>query len=75
MNKQGWLNDMLPWYAQELTETKALMGKNFYSYGLEENRKALETLFRYSYEQGLTNRELKIDELFDPSVHNLSEPK
>ena len=71
----GWVNDMLPWYAQELTETRALMGKNFYSYGLEEaNRKALETLFRYSHEQGLTNRELTIDDLFDPSGHDLSEP-
>jgi 4,5-dihydroxyphthalate decarboxylase len=75
MTKQGWLNDMLPWYAQELTETRALMGKNFYSYGLEDNRKALETLFRYSHEQGLSNRELRVDDLFDPLGHDLSEEK
>ena len=75
MTKQGWLNDMLPWYAQELSETRALMGKNFYSYGLEDNRKALETLFRYSHEQGLSNRELTIDDLFDPLGHKLSEAK
>ncbi len=75
MTNQGWVSDMLPWYAQELTETRALMGKNFYSYGLEANRKTLETLFRYSYEQGLTNHELKIDDLFDLSALNLSESK
>jgi len=73
MTKLGWASDMLPWYGQELANTRALMGKNFYSYGLEGNRKALETLFRYSYEQGLANRELTIDELFDPLGHNLSE--
>ena len=73
MTKQGWVNDMLPWYAQELEETHALMGKNFYSYGLEPNRKALETLFRYSHEQGLSSRELSIKELFDPAGHDLLE--
>lgn len=76
MTKLGWVNDMLPWYAQELMQTRTLMGKNFYSYGLNKaNRKVLETLFRYSHEQGLTNRELTIDDLFDPSGHSLSEAK
>ena len=56
--------DMLPWYAQELERTRAIMGDNFYSYGLEANRKTLETLFRYSHEQGFSSRELTIDELF-----------
>lgn len=66
MAKSAWLYDMLPWYGQELGETQALMGKNFYSYGIESNRKALETLFRYSHQQGLASRELAIEDLFDP---------
>jgi 4,5-dihydroxyphthalate decarboxylase len=40
------------------------MGENFWPYGIEANRKALETLFRYSFEQGLSSRLLTIDELF-----------
>ena len=67
MTKIGWADDMLPWYGQELRNTRALMGKNFYSYGLNKaNRKTLETLFRYSFEQGLSSRQLTIDELFLP---------
>ena len=74
MAKLGWASDMLPWYGQELQETKTLMGKNFYSYGLnKENIKTLETLFRYSYEQNLSSRELSVDELFHPLGYKLIE--
>lgn len=64
MRKYGWVFDSLPWYGQEFEETKKLMGANFWPYGIEPNRKTLETLFRYSYDQGLSSRELTIDELF-----------
>ena len=75
MAKKGWFSDMLPWYPQEFTETHKLMGKNFYSFGFEANRKVLETLSRYSYEQGLSSKKLKVEELFDPLGHTLSEAK
>ncbi len=64
MARANWFMDMLPWYAQELDRTRSIMGDNFYSYGLEANRKALETLFRYSHEQGFSKRQLTIEELF-----------
>ena len=67
MAKTGWISDMLPWYGQELEETRAVLGDNFYSYGLKSNRKTLGTLFRYSYEQELSSRELTVEELFAPS--------
>jgi 4,5-dihydroxyphthalate decarboxylase len=73
MNSIGWAADMLPWYGQELEYTKAEMGPNFYSYGIQSNRKSLETLFRYSYEQGLASRQLKIEELFHPASLALEE--
>lgn len=67
MNKLGWAADMLPWYVQELESTREFMGDNFFTYGLDENNvKTLETLFRYSYEQGLSSRELSVEELFHP---------
>lgn len=66
MRRIGWAEDMLPWYAQELAETTALMGENFYSYGINPNRKTLETLFRYSYEQGLSKNKLSLEDLFHP---------
>jgi len=73
MAKTGWFQDMLPWYGQEFDETRALMGNNFYSYGLGTNRKTLEVLFRYSYQQGLSRRELTIEDLFDPLSLELAE--
>jgi 4,5-dihydroxyphthalate decarboxylase len=67
LKKMGWATISLPWVAQEIEETRALMGENFWPYGIKLNRKALETLFRYSYEQGLANRKVTIEELFHPS--------
>ena len=72
MIKLGWAMNSLPWFGQELEETRALMGDDFYSYGIENNRKALETLFRYSYEQGLASQELTIEELFAASSLKLT---
>ena len=69
----GWAADMLPWYGQELEATIDVMGTNFYSYGLPENRKALDTLFRYSHEQGLASRRLTVEELFHSSALALTE--
>ena len=71
MKKLGWVFDSLPWYGQEFEETCNLMGENFWPYGIEPNRKALETLFRYSYEQGLSSKKLTIEELFYSSTKNL----
>jgi 4,5-dihydroxyphthalate decarboxylase len=68
-----WFFETMPWFAQELEATRELMGDNFFPYGIEPNRKTLETLFRYSNEQGLANRVLTIEELFEPSSLAFSE--
>jgi 4,5-dihydroxyphthalate decarboxylase len=69
----GWAYITLPWLAQEIEETRSLMGKNFWPYGIKPNRKTLETLCRYSHQQGLASRTLKIEELFHPSSMLLAE--
>jgi len=58
----------LPWVAQELRETRELMGNDFWKYGLEANRKELELVMRYTHEQGLLKRRLKVAEVFHPST-------
>ena len=73
MRKYGWVFDSLPWYGQELEGTRNLMGDNFWPYGIKPNQKTLESLFRYSYEQGLSSKELTIKELFHPSAFELTE--
>ena len=73
MAKAAWAKDSLPWFGQEFAETRALMGDNYYSYGIKPNRKTLKALFRYSHRQGLSSRELTIEELFEPASLELTE--
>ena len=58
----------LPWLAAEVAETQELMGADYWPYGVERNRTSIETLTRWSFEQGLTPRQLDIEELFVPST-------
>ena len=62
----GALHFMLPWLVRHAEETRALMGAEFWPYGLERNAHTLETFLRYSHEQGLAKRLLKPAELFAP---------
>lgn len=68
-----WATDMLPWYSQELEDTRALMGKNFYPYGVDPNRSTIELLYRYSRAQGLADRVLTIEETFLPGSLDFEE--
>ena len=63
----------LPWVTDEFEETRKLMGANFWSYGIEANRKELELVMRYVHEQGLTKRQIDFEEIFHPSVLTLLE--
>jgi len=61
----------LPWSEDILARTRTLMGRNFWAYGLAENRHDLTALLRYSHAQGLCARLVAPEELFDPSTHAL----
>ena len=60
----------LPWLAAEWEETCALMGDDFWPYGMDRNRAELEALCRYSVDQHLAPRDLSIDELFAPETRD-----
>ena len=63
----------LPWVTQEFEDTRRLMGENFWAYGIEANRKELELVMRYVYEQGLVKSPLQFEELFHASTLQLTE--
>jgi 4,5-dihydroxyphthalate decarboxylase len=69
----GWITISLPWIGLKIEETRELMGENFWPYGIEPNRKTLEPLFQYSYEQSLCGREITIEELFEPGSLKFTE--
>jgi len=58
----------IPWLNAHLEENRTLMGDDLWPYGLEPNRKAIETFLRYHREQGLSTREVKADDLFAPET-------
>ncbi|MBI4443387.1 MAG: ABC transporter substrate-binding protein [Acidobacteria bacterium] len=64
----GWLVCMLPWAMAELADTRRLMGNDYWPYGMEPNRKVLETFCQYAQEQGLTSRRVTAEELFAPNT-------
>lgn len=62
------LKFMLPWLIRHAEDTRALMGQDFWPYGLEGNEHVLSTFLRYSHEQGLAKRLLTPQELFVPEA-------
>jgi 4,5-dihydroxyphthalate decarboxylase len=54
----------LPWVAAELHATRAVMGDDFWPYGVAVNREALERLIGYHFAEGLSSRKLDIGEIF-----------
>jgi 4,5-dihydroxyphthalate decarboxylase len=58
----------LPWVNAELDATREIMGQDFWSYGIEPNRKVLAVMARYSFEQGLAVRLLAVEDMFAPGT-------
>ena len=56
----------LPWLMDEAERTERVMGKDFWPYGIEANGHVVQSLIRYSHEQGLAAREIPIEEIFAP---------
>jgi 4,5-dihydroxyphthalate decarboxylase len=58
----------LPWLGAYLEETKALMGSDFWPYGVEDNLPTLRAMVHYAFRHGTADRELAVEELFLPST-------
>jgi 4,5-dihydroxyphthalate decarboxylase len=62
----GALRYMLPWLSQDLDDIKEVFGGDCWPYGLEENRKTLEALVQFLYDQSMIDKIVPIEELFAP---------
>jgi 4,5-dihydroxyphthalate decarboxylase len=58
----------LPFVEERLMEARALMGADFWSYGVAANRNTLETFLRHHHAQGLSSRLVKVEDLFHPTT-------
>jgi 4,5-dihydroxyphthalate decarboxylase len=59
----------LPFVEETLKSVRELMGRDFWAYGVEPNRKALEFFLRHHHAQGLSSRLMTVEEMFHPSVY------
>lgn len=63
----GALRYMLPWLPDHLDEIAEVFGDDHWPYGIEANRKTLEALVQFLFDQGMIDRLIPIEELFTPT--------
>lgn len=67
----GHLFVSLPWGVASCEAAKSLMGADYWSYGYEQNRHALDTFCRYHHDQGLSSQVVDSASLFARSTLDL----
>ena len=70
--KQGLIfnsmGTMFPWFSQLIEEDVAVLGEDWWPYGVAANRKAIDAVLRYHHEQGITDRPFTVENLFLPEL-------
>lgn len=61
----------IAWFRKPMREQKEILGDDPWPYGLEKNRRTVETLMSYQLEQGMINEKLPLEELFASNTHHL----
>jgi 4,5-dihydroxyphthalate decarboxylase len=57
-----------PWIAEEIGRVKAVMGEDYWPYGIAENRNELAALMRYAEADGLVGEPVPLEDLFAAST-------
>jgi len=67
----AFLTRWTPCFRGSLGSSRTLapyLGNDWWPYGIEANREALEALLRYHFEQGITERLFRIEGIFVPEL-------
>jgi hypothetical protein len=62
------METMFPWFSHLTEADRAVLGEDWWPYGIAANRKAIEAILRYHFEQGITKRLFTIEEIFVPEL-------
>jgi hypothetical protein len=62
------MNTMFPWFSDLINEDRAVLGEDWWPYGIEANRKSIDAVLRYHFEQGIIARRFTIDDVFEPEL-------
>ncbi|HEV8342346.1 MAG TPA: ABC transporter substrate-binding protein [Candidatus Binatia bacterium] len=60
-------NFALVWVKELMLEQEAVFGPDPWPYNVEDNRKALEAVVRYEFDQGMIKKKPKIEQIFFPA--------
>lgn len=63
----------LPWAILDMEYARRLMGRDIYPYGVKSNLPTLQAATLFSYEQGLTDRRIEVEQLFAPETLKMFE--
>ena len=55
---------MVPWTTALLEANRAVLGADWWPYGLAANHAAIDAVLRYHHEQGITRRRFAVEEIF-----------
>jgi hypothetical protein len=58
------MGTMFPWFSQLVEDDVAVLGEDWWPYGIQANRKSIDAVLRYHYEQGITDRLFTMDDIF-----------
>ena len=62
---------VISWVNAMVEEQRALMGHDYFAYNVESNRRPLEAITLFAYQQGLTPYQLDYGSFFDPQAAEL----
>ncbi|WP_037366148.1 ABC transporter substrate-binding protein [Amycolatopsis orientalis] len=57
-----------PWFSDLFERNRRLLSDDWWPYGVEKNRLAVDTFLRYHHEQGLSRTQLTSDDIFVPEL-------
>lgn len=60
----------IPWGNDYARDGKALMGEDYFTYGVPSNRRTLEAFLQYAFEQGVCGKHLTPEEIFPKSLQS-----
>jgi len=59
----------LPFVEEQLKAARDTMGEDYWSYGVAANRSTLDAFVRHHHVQGLSGRQMSVDEIFHPATY------
>ena len=62
------MGTMIPWLNELVDTDRDVLGDDWWPYGIAANRKAIDAVLRYHFEQGITPKQFTCEEIFVPEL-------